>query len=77
MTAAPLIRSGQLVPLLAAHATDHLSLYLYYGSRIAQPARVRAFIDRVVDALRDPTPFVLSPAELAGKATKTSRKPRR
>ncbi|RYF38982.1 MAG: LysR family transcriptional regulator, partial [Comamonadaceae bacterium] len=33
VTAAPLIRSGQLVPLLTAHVTDHLGLYVYYGSR--------------------------------------------
>jgi DNA-binding transcriptional LysR family regulator len=66
-TAAPLVRSGQLVPLLTQHVTDHLGLYVYYGSRVAQPARVRAFIDHAVKMLSDNNDFVLQPSEL--KAT--------
>jgi DNA-binding transcriptional LysR family regulator len=64
VTAAPLVRAGRLVPLLVKHATEHLALYLYYGSRVAQPARVRAFIDKVVQEV-DATRFVLTTAELA------------
>lgn len=63
-TAAPLLRSGQLVPLLTPHVTDHLGLYVYYGSRVAQPLRVRAFIDLAVEMLSDSTDFVLQPHEL-------------
>lgn len=63
-TAAPLIRSGQLVPLLTRHVTDHLGLYVYYGTRVAQPARVRAFIDMAVERLVGNTEFVLQPREL-------------
>lgn len=74
VTAAPLVRAGRLVPLLTAHVTDHLGLYLYYGSRVAQPARVRAFIDLMAEQL-DASRWVLSPQELAA-ATKP-RKPRR
>lgn len=33
------------MPILTDHVTDDLWLYLYYGSRAAQPRRVRAFID--------------------------------
>lgn len=65
VTAAPLIRAGRLVPLLAAHVSDHLALYLYYGSRVAQPARVRAFIDLAIERLADNPLLYLQPHELA------------
>lgn len=63
-TAAPLVRSGLVVPLLTAHVTDHLGLYVYYGSRVAQPARVRAFIDLTVQKLTGNRDYFLEPAEL-------------
>lgn len=53
ITAAPSIRSGRLVPLLTRHVSDHASVFVYYGSRAAQPARTRAFIDHVVRRLAD------------------------
>lgn len=59
-TVATLIRSGRLVPLLLEHMTDHLSLFVYYGSRAAQPARVRCFIDLVVARLTESNDVVLS-----------------
>lgn len=64
-TVAPLIRSGRLVPLLIEHTTDNYSLFIYYGSRAAQPARVRRFIDLVVERLFDSNDFVLGRDELA------------
>lgn len=64
-TAAALIRSGRLLPILLEHMTDHYSLFVYYGSRAAQPARVRRFIDLTVERLIDGTDFVLSSTELA------------
>lgn len=64
LIAAPLIRGGQLVPLLTRHVSEQLGLYLYYGSRVAQPARVRAFIDLAVQRLADNAAWVLSPEEL-------------
>ncbi|WP_457319823.1 LysR family transcriptional regulator [Roseateles sp. P5_E11] len=69
-TAAPLIRSGQLVPLLTQHVCAHLGLYLYYGSRVAQPARVRAFIDLVVERVVGNPAWVVSAQELAAAARK-------
>ena len=63
-TAASLIRSGRLVPLLLEHMTDHLSLFIYYGSRAAQPARVRRFIDLAVERLTENNDFVLTHEEL-------------
>ena len=69
-TAAPHIRAGRLVPLLLEHVSDNLSLYLYYGSRTAQPARVRAFIDLAVDRLTDNAEFVLAHDELVDANTK-------
>lgn len=68
-TVAPLIRAGRLVPVLLDHLSDHYSLFLYYGSRAAQPARVRRFIDLVVERLSDSSDYVLSEGELAEAAT--------
>lgn len=64
-SAAALIRAGRLVPLLVEHVADNYNLYVYYGSRAAVPARVRRFIDLVVDRLTDSSDFVLSAEELA------------
>lgn len=69
-TAAPFLRNGQLVPLLTQHVTDHLGLYVYYGSRVAQPLRVRAFIDLAVEMLSDNSEFVLQPHELKPMPTR-------
>ena len=69
-TAASLIRSGRLVPLLLDHMTDNLSLFIYYGSRAAQPARVRCFIDLVVERLTESEDFILANEELASAHTK-------
>lgn len=63
-TAAPHIRAGRLVPLLLEHVSDAYSLYLYYGSRVAQPDRVRRFIDLVVERLTGNRDFVLDREEL-------------
>lgn len=63
-TAAAHIRAGRLVPLLLDHMTDMYSLFLYYGSRAAQPARVRRFIDLAVERLTDSPEFVLGAEEL-------------
>lgn len=68
VTAAPYIRSKQLVPLLVDHMPDRYSYFVYYGSRSAQPARARAFIDLVVARLVDNTEYVLSPRELRSAA---------
>ncbi|MES2943082.1 MAG: LysR family transcriptional regulator [Pseudomonadota bacterium] len=65
VTAAPLVRAGLLVPLLTAHVAEHLGLYVYYGSRNAQPARARAFIDMAVARLVDNDAFFLRTDELA------------
>ena len=63
-TAAPYIRAGRLVPLLLEHMSETFSLFVYYGSRAAQPARVRRFIDFVVERLADGREFVLDRGEL-------------
>ena len=76
MTAAPLIRSGRLVPLLTQHVTDHLGLYVYYGSRVALPARVRAFIDLAVERVAGNTQLFLQPHELAPPPSKRRRSQR-
>ncbi|HEY9023661.1 MAG TPA: LysR family transcriptional regulator [Burkholderiaceae bacterium] len=70
-TAAPLVRAGRLVPLLTAHVSDHLALYLYYGSRVAQPARARAFIELAIERLADNPQLFLQPHELAPTRART------
>jgi DNA-binding transcriptional LysR family regulator len=73
LVAAPALRAGRLVPLLAEHVAEHLGLYLYYGSRVAQPARVRAFIDLAVARLADNPAWVLSARELGRSAQTRSQ----
>jgi len=63
-SAATYIRTGRLVPILLDNMVDHLNLYVFYGSRISQPARVRSFIDLVIERLVNNTEFVLSRDEL-------------
>lgn len=65
VTAAALIRSGELVPLFAEQVADHLSLFLYYGHRSEQPARVRGFIDLALARLVGNPAFELTADELA------------
>jgi DNA-binding transcriptional LysR family regulator len=71
------IRAGRLVPVLTKHMSDRISVFVYYGSRASQPARVRAFIEHAVERLKDSKDFVLSPKELAvaeAKGLKDSRR---
>ncbi|WP_374626436.1 LysR substrate-binding domain-containing protein [Pandoraea sp.] len=77
LSAAPLIRAGRLVPLLANHVSDHMSVHIYYGSRTAQPSRVRAFIDRAVERLVGSSDYVLDAKELALAEANGRRKMRR
>lgn len=70
VVAASHIRSGRLVPLLTEHVADSASAFVYYGSRTAQPARVRAFIDLAVKRLANNREFVLHAAELAAAQAK-------
>ncbi|MGJ7511496.1 LysR family transcriptional regulator [Variovorax sp. GT1P44] len=67
------IRAGRLLPLLVKHATKHLGVHVYYGSRTSQPARVRGFIDLAVARLADADRFVLSSKELAAGEAKARR----
>lgn len=64
VTAAPYIRSGQLVPLLVEHMPDHASYFVYFGSRTSQPARARAFIDLAVKRLVGNREYILTGDEL-------------
>jgi DNA-binding transcriptional LysR family regulator len=77
LSAAPLIRSGRLVPLLVDHVSDHMGVHVYYGSRTALPSRVRAFIDLAVERLAQSREYVLDARELAAAEAKGRRKPRR
>lgn len=73
VTAAPYIRSGQLVPILADHMPNDASYFVYFGSRTSQPARARAFIDLAVERLTDNPEYVLSGQELRGEHHRVRR----
>jgi DNA-binding transcriptional LysR family regulator len=64
------IRRSRLVPLLTRHVSERASVFVYFGSRTAQPLRVRAFIDHAVENLKDSSQFVLTPKELAAAEAK-------
>jgi DNA-binding transcriptional LysR family regulator len=64
VTAAPYVRSGQLVPLLVDHIPDRASYFVYFGSRTSQTARARAFINLAVARLVDNSEYVLTDKEL-------------
>jgi DNA-binding transcriptional LysR family regulator len=69
------IRAGRIVPLLTQHITDHMSVTLFYGSRRAQPARVRKFIDFAVEHLTDNPDYVLKATELKSLSSTVLRSP--
>jgi DNA-binding transcriptional LysR family regulator len=71
ISAAPHIRAGRIVPLLPQHVTDHMSVTIFYGSRRAQPARVRQFIDFAVEHLTDNPSYVLKATELTSLSLRT------
>ena len=71
VSAAPYIRSRQLVPLLIDHVPDRYSYFVYFGSRNAQTARARAFIDLAVARLLDNADYVLSSRELRAAARRS------
>ena len=74
VTAAPYIRSGQLVPLLVDHIPDRASYFVYFGSRTSQTARARAFIDLAVERLVDNREYVLTEKELRAAGPKSRRR---
>ncbi|AVL84114.1 LysR family transcriptional regulator [Klebsiella oxytoca] len=64
-TAAQYIRTGRLVPVLPEAIADIHGLFLYYGSRVAQPLRVRRFIDLAIERLANRQDVVLSAEEIS------------
>jgi DNA-binding transcriptional LysR family regulator len=68
IAAASHIRAGRLVPLLTEHVVEPANAFIYYGSRAAQPVRVRAFIDLAVKRLANNADFVMTREELAKAA---------
>ena len=77
LTAASHIRAGRLVPLLLPNISAQYGVYIYYGSRSAQPKRVRAFIELAVARLHEAPAFVLGGKELEAAAQSWRRAQRR
>jgi DNA-binding transcriptional LysR family regulator len=67
------IRAGRLVPLLTQHIADRSSVFVYYGSRVSQSSRVRAFIELAIEKLTNNPDYVMAAAELAA-AEKSGRR---
>jgi len=64
ISAAEHIRAGRLVPLLLPAMSAPIALHVYYGSRNAQPRRVRAFLDLAWLRLLDCPQYLLGAEEL-------------
>ncbi len=60
----PHFRSGALRPVLPQCRSSGISLYLYYRSRRNQPARVRVFVDFLLESLRAQPDLVGDPVAL-------------
>ena len=73
MTAAPYLRSGQLLPVLAGQMADLANYYLYFGSRTSQPARARAFIDLAVQRLTDNPEYLIGEEHLGRRQARRHR----
>lgn len=74
-TAARYIRAGLLMPLLADHALERSSYFVYFGSRTSQPARARAFVDLALQRLVGNTDYVLTMKELRGNKQSPAKTP--
>jgi DNA-binding transcriptional LysR family regulator len=68
------IRAGRLVPLLLKHMSNHIHVHLYYGSRTAQPRRVRSFIDLAIERLHETSTYVLSTKELSAASARAKHR---
>ncbi|CAD6553106.1 HTH-type transcriptional regulator PgrR [Paraburkholderia hiiakae] len=75
-SAAPHIRAGQLEPVLLKHMSAHIGLHVYYGSRAAQPKRVRAFLDLALSRLHNCSDYVLADKELVQFGSRSKRSSR-
>jgi DNA-binding transcriptional LysR family regulator len=60
----PHFRNGLLRPVLPQCRSSGLSIYLYYRSRRNQPARIRVFVDFLLEALRAHPDLVSDPIKL-------------
>lgn len=67
-SAAAHLCAGRLMPLLTQHLAEKANFVMYYGSRAAQPQRVRAFIAFAIERLADGARLLLSPREPAAAA---------
>ncbi len=53
--------------------SEHIGVHVYYGSRSAQPRRVRAFIDLAIEQLADTPRYVLTAKELKTAASSLAK----
>lgn len=58
----PHIQRGELVPVLPGYDADSLDISVVYSTRAFLPKTVRAFVDHVVETLKEPFPWDGLPA---------------
>ena len=63
---APHFRAGTLRPVLPLALSNQLSLYLHYRSRRNQPARMRIFVEFLLEQLRKHPDLISDPKQLCG-----------
>ncbi len=62
--ALPLFREGKLTPLLTDCVARHAQLFIHYPNRKGLPARVRSFVDFMLERLRANPDLTSDPREL-------------
>jgi len=73
VTAAPFVRDGRLVPVLTEHMPEYAGYFVYFGSRTAQPARARGFIDLAVQRLTDNPEYLIGEEHLRRRHSRQRR----
>jgi DNA-binding transcriptional LysR family regulator len=67
------VRAGRLLPVLVRHMSAHIGLHVYYGSRAAQPKRVRAFLDLAIARLHNCSEYVFADREVVQFSSRAKR----
>ncbi|MGL4229784.1 MAG: LysR substrate-binding domain-containing protein [Casimicrobium sp.] len=68
------LKRGKLVQLLPQYTLNGLQLFIHYPSRKQLPARVKAFVDFVLEGLSGHEDLVVDPAVLTSAQKKSQRK---
>jgi DNA-binding transcriptional LysR family regulator len=73
--ALPMLKSGQLKVLLPDNVAENIQLFIHYPSRKQLPARVRAFVDFVVEHFAGHPDLTADISEFAAEISTLSKSP--